>query len=355
MGGFDFASAALGFMGSLLDWQSSSDANAANRAIANETNQYNASIARANREYDREVRATDWWHYLQTDQEAYRRFLENREYESVGAQAERLRAAGINPALAAGVGALGHSSAGSPPSAGSVPSGHGGETAPFAQTGAPVQPAMIGSGIRDSVRIALESMAQEREDYRLASDITFQDYKNRMDVLEYALHKTHNESEVSYFNKKIRDLEMQWKYQQDDWLLRVENFNFMKEVQNYQLQQKDFELELQQYATESKMAVDRATSAMLFAQKNTLMEEARQMKQRGDDEHKINEWLDKKESAIYDRIVAENKEELDQLNFNNRNWYMRNMRRIVKWSLEPIRGVLSVGLGGNVSSSTINK
>lgn len=161
--------AVFGFFGDLLDSGNVAATNESNRwqnLVTNQTNQEinESQLAWAREQYDREKAENRFL----VDQ-AYERSLADRDneraYNSAKAQAERLRAAGINPALAMSNGLLGHSggsvstvnSPGSPPHAnqpGAIPM----------QNGAPAQPYVgFGSGIRDSLRLMYETDMAEND------------------------------------------------------------------------------------------------------------------------------------------------------------------------------------------------
>lgn len=257
------ANLASGFMADLINMGNVDATNAANRAIANETNQYNWSIAQANREYDRLVRAQDWSHYLQTDQEAYRRFLENREYESVGSQMQRLRDAGINPYLAM-YGGSGHagSSGGSVPSVGSPPSGHGGETPPFAQTGAPLQAfTNFGQGISQGLANYLSIQASEREDARLQSDLAYTQNKIELEYMEYLSNHQFRGAQAKFWKDQIDQMRHDYNLRRDEYQLKADWQSFQKNAEQYKMAQKDTELAIQQMLAESKVSLDRSQAS----------------------------------------------------------------------------------------------
>lgn len=351
--GVGIADGVLGFATSFMDnmWNSYNveQTNAANRDIAYQTNQYNAQIARDNREYDRLVRAQDWQHYLETDQEAYRRFLENREYESLGAQMQRMRENGVNPYLAmyGGSGHLG-SSGGSVPSPGSPPSGHNGNNQPFATTGAPMQAYQGGLGLTQGLANLLAISNSEREDYRLASDITFRDYEARQKHLEYLLHKSKNESEAEFMKAQIQDMDRRWKLDKDklQHIMDVDNLN--AEFERYRLGQKDAEIEIQALAVESGIQVNMAQCSTLYAQRTMFMEEAHQMKLNGASQRLLNNALENKENEIVRQLMRESGEDEEQLSFEKRNSLITKYKRVANAFLAPVRGFISAG--ANISS-----
>lgn len=349
----DIAGGVLGFATSFMDnmWNSYNveQTNAANRAIADQTNQYNAQIARENREYDRLVRAQDWSHYLETDQEAYRRFLENREYESLGSQMQRLREQGINPYLAM-YGNGGHvgSSGGSVPSVGSPPSGHNGNNQPFAQTGAPMQAYTGGLGLTQGLANLLALSQDEREDYKLASDITFRDYEARNRHLEYLLHKSSNKSESDWYKAQIQDLDRKWKLEKDKLQHIIDWDNFQKEVVDYQTRQRDFELRLQEMATKSGIKLNSQQASTLYAQQNLFESEAVEMAENGVAKRNLLRTQKLKEDKIVDLLIQDYEQEHGQLSWEQAKKYRIAYKRVAKWLLDPVTGVFSVG--ANVSS-----
>lgn len=67
----------------------------------------------------------------------------------------------------------------------------------------------------------LAMKANEREDYKLASQITFDDFNTRLKYLEYRLHKSKNESESAYIKKQMESLDEEMALNRDKFALGV--------------------------------------------------------------------------------------------------------------------------------------
>ena len=120
------------------------------------------------------------------------------KYNSPKAEYNRLLAAGINPILAKYGSNVGSSSASQVPQ---------GVNPPYNQTGVNDTGKMLGLGVNDAVQNYLAMKANEREDYKLASQITFDDFNTRLKYLEYRLHQSKNESESAYIKKQMQALD----------------------------------------------------------------------------------------------------------------------------------------------------
>lgn len=116
MAGADLASLGFGVIGMALDWDAQTQANAINRQNAMETNQLNREINEQQIAWAKEKYRQEKAENRFLVDQAYRRELENRAYNSPQAQKLRYLKAGINPYLAM----YGGASAGSQPSIGST-------------------------------------------------------------------------------------------------------------------------------------------------------------------------------------------------------------------------------------------
>lgn len=179
-----------GIFGSLMDSGNVAATNEANQWMNIATNRTNMEINQNNLDWAREQYEREKAENRFLVDQAYERSLADRDneraYNSAKAQAERLLAAGINPALAMGSGALGHAGAGGSTvnSVGSPAHANQPQSIP-AQSGIPMQAYTgFGQGIRDSMRVALESMAQQDSSAKIQSDITSNNVNNWVKLSE---------------------------------------------------------------------------------------------------------------------------------------------------------------------------
>lgn len=164
MSGADLASLGFGVIGMALDWDAQTQANAINRRNAMETNELNRQINEQQIAWAKEkYRAEKAENRFLVDQ-AYRRELENRAYNSPQAQKLRYLQAGINPYLAMYQGAAGGSQPSIGSTVGSPPKYDNPNMIPM-QIGAPAQ-AYHGFGLS----------AQHMMDFHLAAE------KNQADI-----------------------------------------------------------------------------------------------------------------------------------------------------------------------------
>lgn len=176
--GAEAAMSVAGLLGSVLDYFSSSDRDDMNLKIARETNEANQQINESQLAWARDQYSQEKAENRFLVDQAYQRELENRAhnewYNSAAQQVARLRAAGINPALAmyGGSGSIGASHSSINAQIGQNPHANQPSMIPM-ESGAPVQGYTgFGRGISDTMANFFSFKANEREDYRLANDIT---------------------------------------------------------------------------------------------------------------------------------------------------------------------------------------
>ena len=154
---------------------------------------------------------------LAKEQMAFQKAMweESNRYNDPKNEYQRLKDAGLNPILSqANIGK-------------SVASPMNGVTPPYQETKSYTQP--IGLGINNAVQTYLGMQQNKREDYRLASDITFKDFKTRQDHLRYLLDKSTSEKQSEWIDKQMDKLNHDMAMESDKFAHMIEWDNFQKE------------------------------------------------------------------------------------------------------------------------------
>ena len=333
-----------GILGGIFGMQNTEDTNDTNMRIATKTNQANKEINESQLAWARENYADQKAENRYLTDLAYERQLENRahteEYNSPAAIKQRLIDAGFNPGMVM-------SSLGGSLSSGSLSSVATG-SAPKGDVPAqiPMQAARMeannafGLGINQAVSNYLALKQNEREDYRLASDITFADAKQRIDYLDYRLKRSSSETESAYIKKQMEALDKEMALNKDKFEQGVEWQNFQKEVQNFQMRLSQKELAIKQYLASNEVSLGAATIEKLASETNYLDKQAYEMIQNGVSKREIDHWISEQERMV-NNIIHD--DEL-QKKFNNGKG-LGVYTRFSRWLLDPIKGVLS----GNAS------
>lgn len=332
-----------GFMGSVLDYISQHETNTINdtynrSSLYQNQRQFNDQMA-----YARASAAADKIENRFLVNQAYERELENREYNSPRNEMKRLREAGLNPYLAKyGNGAVGGS--------GSIGAQVGSPGKSF-MPGNPGVPSNIpnqaftgfGRGITDALGLVLQNKELAQKERVFEHDVAVQENQMEMNWFDYLDRHAKSGAEVREINERIDNMRKVFAFEQDKFEKQIEWQNFQQYVQQYQLEQRDFELGLQQIATESGIQVNSAMSSKLFAEKKNFEESARQMVKNGFSQRQLNSALERKENAIADSMVQEYEQDHGQLSFENRNKVLKAYKRVANAILQPIRGIVSAG------------
>lgn len=277
--------------------------------------------------------------------QAYQRELENRahqeQYNSPAETKQRWIDAGFNPSLMmspTGLASGNVSSVGS--SVGSPPRHNQPNMIPMQQA-APSIPYQVpdGFGIGKDLEFYLASRQSEREDYRLASDITFKDNQMRLDYLRYRMDNSKSGAERKYFEKLTSNLDREMALNEDKFSHQIEWDNFQKEVAEYQVKQKDMEIQIQSYLAENQIAVGNAQIGMLSQQALLYQQEMFNAKQSGADNHQLALITNTYQDKLLDMLIEEGK----QRHFNVGTEFRRKYTRFVNWMLDPVKGVISAG------------
>ena len=331
----------------------SSMINTGNVSATNETNTWNNIITNnANKQINESQLAWARENYelekaenrFLVDQ-AYERELENRqhqeEYNSPEATKQRWIDAGFNPSLMMSPTGLQSGSVGSVGSSVGSPARHNQPNMIPMQQAAPSQAYQFpdGFGIGKDLEFYLASRQSEREDYRLAADITFKDNQTRLDYLRYRMDNSRSQAERDYFKKMTDNLDKEMILNQNKFEHQIEWDDFQKEVAEYQVKQKDTELQIQSFLAQNQIAVGNAQIGMLAQQALLYQQEMFNAKQKGADDHQLALIT----NTYQDKMLGQLIESLKQTRFNVSTPLKRKYTRVVNWLLDPVKGVISAG------------
>lgn len=263
---------------------------------------------------------------LAKEQMAFQKAMwdESNRYNDPKNEYARLKAAGLNPILSqASIGK-------------SVATPMNGVTPPYQKTTPFAEP--IGLGVSNAVQTYLGMQQNKREDYRLASDITFKDFKTRQDHLRYLLDKSTSEKQSEWINKQMEKLNHDMAMESDKFSHMIEWDNFQKEVQEEQLRINEAQVGIQAMLANSKIDVDAAT-VMNFAElSNESRHRVYEMQANGASQRSINHYIEQQEKSAASIIANDEK----QKNYNNKG-FKGQYTRFVNWMLSPLKGILSGG------------
>lgn len=345
--GIDYgAIAAIGgsaLIGALVSNINTNNTNNTNYENVRETNTQNALMHQAD---------LAWSKQQYEDQKLENRYLvdlayqrqndlvaDERAYTDPAAVKQRYLEAGINPYLASQAGIASGSSGSQSVQSGSAPS-YNTPSSPEMKAAQAISNNSFGLGINQAINNYLALKQNEREDYRLASDITFADAKQRIDYLDYRLKRSSSETESAYLKKQMEALDKEMALNRDKFEQGVAWQNFQKEVQNYQLRLSEKELAIKQFLANNEVSLGAATIEKLASECNYLDKQAYEMVQNGVSKREIDGWISEQERMI-NNIIHD--DEL-QKKFNNGKG-LGVYTRFSRWLLDPIKGVLS----GNAS------
>lgn len=279
--------------------------------------------------------------------QAYQRELENRahqeQYNSPAETKQRWIDAGFNPSLMmspTGLQSGSLSSVGS--SVGSPPRHNQPNMIPMQQA-APAIPYQIpdGLGIGKDLDFYLADRASEREDYRLASDITFKTTQSRLDYLRYRMDNSKSQAERDYFKKLTDHLDKQFVFEQDKFFHQMDMDSFYKELAQYRNRIEDKKVAIEAMLAQSKISLDAASIEELAAMTEKLYKEAYELSASGASKREIDKWVADQEKQI-DGIM---KSKAGDINWQDDNYITRGYRRITNWMVDPLKGIFS----GNAS------
>lgn len=247
---------AVGLIGSVMDWDAQTSANAINRQNAMETNQTNKEINESQLAWARDQYEQEKAENRFLVDQAYQRELENRkhneEYNTPAAIAARLRDAGINPALAmqGGAGSIGASHYSSiNAQVGQNPHANQPNMIPM-ETGAPAQAYTgLGVGIRDSMRLFLESQQQKDSHAKVVSDIAAQRSDSYLKLAKTMSEIKHNNQNDKYISKLIDGIKRDEMFQRDTYedMVRQQKFTTALTMWNALKAEADTKLSQQAY------------------------------------------------------------------------------------------------------------
>lgn len=340
------AIAAIGgsaLVGALASTINTNSVNNTNYENVRETNTQNALMHQAD---------LAWAKQQYEDQKSENRFLvdqayqrqkdlisDERSYTDPASIKQRYLDAGINPYLASQSGIASGSSGNYSVQSGSAPSSNVPQGAAM-QSAQAISNNGFGLGINQAVNNYLAYKQNEREDYRLASDISFADAKQRLDYLDYRLKRSSSETESAYIKKQMEALDKDMALNRDKFEQGVEWQNFQKEVQNFQMRLSQKELAIKQFLANNEVSLGAATIEKLASECNYLDKQAYELVQNGVSKREIDGWISEQERMI-NNIIHD--DEL-QKKFNNGKG-LGVYTRFSRWLLDPIKGVLS----GNAS------
>lgn len=295
----------FGFFGDMLhsaDTTATNEQNVAMTAMTNRSNERinSEQLAAARKQFEDELFETQ------------RQRAENREwqledcaYNEPAKLKQRYLDAGINPYLAmmnggaGSVGSVGSSSV-------SVPHGEVPGSIPMQAPRVEQNPYFgnafqnLGSSIQNFIQWLDSS---EREDYRLASDITARLTDSRLKAVEAATKAKEAGIHDKQVNHMIRDANRRFALETDKFWQSVDLQSFQKEVQSYQLAQRDTELKIQKLLADSNVHLNSAQAKNFLQLVQESIQKVDSMK-KGDwlSErqfwHEISEDLWKKKAAL---------------------------------------------------------
>ena len=334
--GADMASLGFGVIGMALDWDAQTQANAINRQNAMETNAANKEINEQQIAWAREKYKEEKAENRFLVDQAYRRELENRLYNSPQALKQRYLQAGINPYLAmSGPGASGGSgSIGS--SVGSPPKYDNPSMIPMQQGSPSVAYTGFGRGISDIMANVLESRNLEREDRRLQHQMAVDINEIELNYLKYLNDKNLTDTQVSSIKHNMKMMSDQFKLETDKYRLQSDWQTFQKYIQQYQLEQKDREIAISQRLASSNIALNGASINQL----NQLVSESKQrifeMAQNGASQRQIEGYVARQQKAAADIIELDSERKKRQNSGDARQAYTD----FTNWLLDPLKGII---------------
>lgn len=263
---------------------------------------------------------------LAKEQMAFQKAMwdESNRYNDPKNEYARLKDAGLNPILSqANIGK-------------SVASPMSGVTPPYQKTTPFAEP--IGLGVSNAVQSYLGMQQNKREDYRLASDITFKDFKTRQDHLRYLLDKSTSEKQSEWINKQMEKLNHDMAMESDKFSHMIEWDNFQKDVQEEQMYIAQQQVAIQNMLAQSQISVDAASIANLTELANETRHKVYEMQANGAQQRQINEFIKNQEKSAADIMAADAK----QKSYNQKG-FRGKYTRFVNWMFSPFKGLLSGG------------
>lgn len=323
---------------------SQADANSANRDIAADTNKTNLQITQQQIEAARQQYLSEQAENRRLVQQQHDWEIANRDYEnaynSPSAQKQRFIAAGINPYLAMqGQGSVGSASASSSvgsPASGSVPN------AIPAESGAPVQPLnfdAFGQGISDAARLYYQFRDSEREDYRLASDITFRKMDSQQKSLDYLLELRKHGVNEKFVQKQIDSLAHAMLYTEKEFDRQQSIDRFNQFYMEMQIESEKQRVSIEEQLAASKISLNSATIAQIANNIAVAKAEVADMQANGVSQREINRYVAARERDNAE-LVSRQLERDKRITKGNRRYYTDFMT----WLSTPLKGLVSVGV-----------
>lgn len=342
----------LGLIGSVLDWDAQTQANAVNRQNAMEINA-------ANREINEEQIAWAKEKYRQERDEnrflvdqAYQRELENRGYNSPAALKQRYLQAGINPYLAMfGSGASGGSVGSLGSSVGSPPKYDNPSMIPM-QQGAPAQAFTgFGRGISDIMANVLEARNVDREDRRLQHQMSVDTNQMELDFMKFLNDKNLTDTQVSQIRHNMKMMSDSFKLETDKYRLQSDWQTFQKYIQQYQTQLREREIAINERLASSNIALNGASINQL----NQLVSESQQrifeMAQNGASQRSIEKYVERQQKAAAEIVERDNERQKRQNMPGARQGYTD----FTNWLLDPLKGIIGASASYSSGYSVTHK
>ena len=336
---------AAGSFTSFLDSQNIENTNAANERIAFNTNEANKEINKQQIAWAREKYEQEKAENRFLVDQAYQRELENRAYNSPAALKQRYLQAGINPYLAMyGSGASGGSVGSLGSSVGSPPKYDNPSMIPM-QSGAPMQAySGFGRGLSDIAANVIGFLANEREDRRLQHQMAIDTNQMELDFMKYLNDKNLTDTQVSQIKDNMKMMHDSFKLETDKYRLQSDWQTFQKFIQQYQIQQRDREIAINERLASSNIALNGASINQL----NQLVSESQQrifeMAQNGASQRSIEKYVERQQKAAAEIIELDSERKKRQNSGSARQSYTD----FTNWLLDPLKGI--IGASASYSS-----
>lgn len=342
----DVLGAVASIIGSMIDSGNVSATNEANRWQALVTNMTNERINDSQLQWARDQ-------YLQEKAEnrflvdqAYEREIENREhnewYNSPAQQVARLRAAGINPALAmyggSGMSGTSHSSINA--QTGQIPHANQPNAIPM-DSGAPAVPYTgFGRGISDAIAAYYEGKNQERNDYALAADITFRDNAQRQKTIDQLLEMKKEGTNERWINSQINALMRSISLDENKFEHQKEVDRVNQVLDSIRVQSEQMSVKIQHMLARSNIQLNQAKVMEISSNIAVAQAEVQEMIANGVSQRRINDYIANREKETFEIVQRQNEREKR----NNVPGIRQIYVDFTDWLFTPLKGLVSVAV-----------